>query len=100
MDEAYLEFLVPLPNRRNNLDKYAVKNIDASLHSNGRHTIVTGLNNDNIHAADRKNVSYNDGNRYGRSNSEEETLFPSQFGVKKAKELRERIFRETGCTAR
>jgi hypothetical protein len=27
-------------------------------------------------------------------------LYPLQFGMAKAQELRDRIFRETGCTAR
>lgn len=92
VDEAYLEFFIPLPEIN-----------QLSVEYQGNHNNKDESNKNN--SGDRKgktgrigvNTSKDDNNDNNDNNKE---LYPSQFGIMKAEELRERIFRETGCSAR
>ena len=95
VDEAYLEFIIPLPQRRG-------RGRDGDSGRGGRERGCMEAESEiEIKVArvgDRQNERQSESER--NSGDDYDNLFPAEFGMLKAKELRERIFRDTGCSAR
>ena len=89
VDEAYLEFFIPTcaSHRPQSLPLPSPSPLPLPLPLPA--TLIASK--DNLMSQKVMRSSY-DGNSL--------SLSPSDFGIMKAKELRERIFKETGCTAR
>ena len=106
VDEAYLEFIIPLPQRRGRESgRERESGSGRGGGGNGRES-GRGMESDSERERNAGSVGEKDRESDRESESERDSgddydnLFPAEFGMLKAKELRERIFRDTGCSAR